>query len=1101
MHSLPSLSADCIATQGMNFEIVKKLVCKEVSLVIIEHLLLLKNEASIRSAVDNWAVHPCKRIFLLVVDMNDQHATNRVNFVRSLVEQQTIDLRRKVFVLLLHYPPASSHRRLCYPALFLGGWKHIFLDEVGKDYDGVAAERWIEAACTSASDCKKLVIRPNISSLMKSALIYTASQNVFYAGQVGSTGLFSERLDLLSRVMNKTIGGNSISEIIANMFLQVWTERALNATLKRASDALITGTTQLSMCSSLRSMFQETLNSLFASVFIEMNQWRNVDILFNCNCCRNTDSLFGQILRTLPIMPLDELNLYRNMQGRLQPIPAYISANCSSSVSFPFFSFVSSFLDKVVEMAESATQMEMDAHGITFSVINCAMNLLQNHNVGSQREAAHLAQYRKVVAEVLDTIKKIGNIGTNSLYHRYVSQYVQWKLGCTSESMIIPWMLYKVSEFGECAHSNILIFHVVYKKHELEVIRLASWTEFSQKHCSIDCSLSPSSDSRNILECGGTELLQKFIKQFEMSLRGLLTNSSSWSADFSAFSSRVTDIIGGEMISNHVIASLRVLTFYHVLGLTAPPDVLEKAIQYFYDEKKHKLKSNARETASLDELFSVIHQPTGREAELWVHRCTELILRRFFSLRWLHAFMNWTSADFSFLLKLAANEKLLDQQVFTVLLRNVVRTMGFHNSQFCLTEISGISGAFFQIFSANVDCASLQFCNQSGRAHFVPAWIIDQSGLCCMHQSHYEEVDAFFSNYKQVECCSLTSAMFDVMVSILLREGVDASSEKILLELINDFKTEFIMKNSDADTTGMAFETISAIGCITFAMTADARLFCYVAKVAYELAVNSRAAALSGQYAELGHYILQSVMFLEGYRWQDFFFYNIIRVRGIGTLLTLLGEGGALHSMPWCQSWVLGTPSSKCGSEQALKNAEDAFAEAARDEERKRLDLRLCPQCRGPFSILQMNCGNFVCGRDAHQNIGNELIGCGFNFNVSQALRYVIDETLLSPLRKTVEEERSRLNECLNAAMLLEKAEQMEVPVLLHVIEKDPSQELFVPASVMLDAMESFSKDPVSNSAAILIKALLDERNNVERYSFLPDFIEVSILDTVFLVL
>lgn len=332
--------------------------------------------------------------------------------------------------------------------------------------------------------------------------------------------------------------------------------------------------------------------------------------------------------------------------------------------------------------------------------------------------------------------------------------------------------------------------------------------------------------------------------------------------------------------------------------------------------------------------------------------------------------------------------------------------------------------------------------------------------------------------------------MFDVMVSILLREGLGASSEKILLELINDIKTEFIMKNSDADTMGMAFETISTMGCITFAMTADARLFCYIAKVAYELAVDSRAAALSGQYAELGHCILQSVMSLEGYRWQDFFFYNIIRVRGIGTLLTLLGEGGALHNMPWCQSWVLGTPSSKCGSEQALKNAEVAFAEAVRDEERKSADLRLCPQCRGPFSILQMNCGNFVCGRDAHRNIGYELIGCGSNFNVSLALRYVIDETLLAPLRKKVDEERSRLNQCLNAAILLERAEQMKVPVLLHVIEKDPSQELFIPTSVMLDAMISFPNNPVSNSPAILIKALLDERNNVERYSFLPDFIE-----------
>jgi len=177
-----------------------------------------------------------------------------------------------------------------------------------------------------------------------------------------------------------------------------------------------------------------------------------------------------------------------------------------------------------------------------------------------------------------------------------------------------------------------------------------------------------------------------------------------------------------------------------------------------------------------------------------------------------------------------------------------------------------------------------------------------------------------------------------------------------------------------------------------------------------------------------------------------------------------------------------------------LKQAEDTLAEALLEEERKGQELRRCPHCGRLFSILQLNCGNFVCGRDAHENIGKELYGCGHAFNANGAPHYTADDTILAPLRAKVATESSHLHQCRGGAQLMKGAQNMDVPVLLHLIEKDDNDELFVPTSVMMDAMINYPDTPEAETPAIVMRILFEERANVERYLFLPDFIEVRII-------
>jgi hypothetical protein len=1047
--SLPSVSVEQGVGQGLSdtaCQTAQLIICQEVDLLVVEQLSSLKSEASLRSAVDSWAAHDSKKIFLLVVDMSEQYSTNRVNFVRTVVEQRISGMKSKMFLLLLHYPLSSSYQKLCYPALFLGGWKHIFLDEVGNDSQDIAANKWIETACRCTDDYTTFVINPNKKNILKKALTYTASQNLFYPGQLRNDTSFSERMDILTRVMNKTVEGQTISDTLSGLFLNVWKEQRLLATLKRASDGLLLGTTQLSMCSSLRSMFQETFNAFFTSAFCEINQWRNIDIVLNTTSFDDTtEKIFGCILRSLYVAPLDELVLHRNPKVRLQPIPVGVQKICSECNFFPFFYLISSILDKILEMAEAKLQTETDSCANERDLLVAAMSLLHSLAPDSSKSTTATYEHCAFVAEAILIVKNDGRGSINSHFHRYLTQYVQWKLCCDPGSMIIPWLLYRIREVGFSDDGNILSIHIVAKKHGLELMRLASWSEFNVQHSLKDSNLTPTTDSRSILMTEGNELLRFFASNFESSLKkysGCV--SDDWFASFTIFLWRVNDIIGGNKIDEIIGRALRILMFFHLLGLaSAPKYVVESIFDQFYKGSDcGKTKLNTHKLAYLDGFLRVAQGSSPAEHALWLPRCEEFLIRRFFSSKWLKLFKKWHKSDFLCLLKMM-EEGSVDKQVARVSIRNIF-TLKYSCDPLLVPLSSKIPLELLQIFSEEVDDEMPVPPKSFSRSHFVPDWIALGEQRIAPRIEKSDEIAAFFANYHAVKCSPMTDVMFEVILNIILYQGMRSSSEEILLQLMGEMKAEFHIDINECGTIpkafGEAFEKISSMGYIIFAMNVDARLLCYVAKVSWELAMEAKATALCGPHSEMGHYILELVMSLDGYKWQEFFFNNIIRLKGVGNLLTLLGVGGALHNVSWCQKWVLASPTLRTGAEQALKMSEDDLTEAKCEEEKKRQDLKLCPNCGGAFSVLELNCGNFRCGQDAHNIIGREIHGCGEKLNINQALSYEVDVGLLSRLQEKVNEERARLRECIRATDLIDSAEKLKVPIMLHVVEDDLNQ-------------------------------------------------------------
>ena len=79
IHGIPCLAADrpISSDDSEAIEIILKLVHDKPHLLIIEHLTRLQSEGSVRNAVQSWAQHTTRNVFLMLVDMSQEGALDR----------------------------------------------------------------------------------------------------------------------------------------------------------------------------------------------------------------------------------------------------------------------------------------------------------------------------------------------------------------------------------------------------------------------------------------------------------------------------------------------------------------------------------------------------------------------------------------------------------------------------------------------------------------------------------------------------------------------------------------------------------------------------------------------------------------------------------------------------------------------------------------------------------------------------------------------------------------------------------------------------------------------------------------------------------------
>ena len=445
--------------------VVEVMIYSETRNIMIEHLDLLRDGASVRSTIDNWTGHQFIKILMLVVDMSNSKSLDRVNFVRCCVDQHQIQ-EGKALVMILHYPPSAFLAKSFYLAIFLDGWKHTYLDHVGNASESpLDMKCLIEKVCrVQAQDNKREDIYRMAESIMIETIKRAASHNIFYPGQVPDNARFHEKNIVLNTILSCDLGQTSIREYICRQFTELWDNRNLSKILRRASGSLANGGSQLSLTSCLKGILQDTMGTFLLYYISYLNEWKNVDLLTTCRS-DETDELFDHMLQFIPVLPFDELV---PVDGDNEKTRRDLPQISDLQATFPFFSLISASLDKVVICAlpNDCSETSQDA------------NLCKSpHDILEQAMSA-LKGSHNIALMTIEHVERQCSTKSTSLYDRYLNQFITWKLCLPIDSIPAKWfrdVLYRHDYNGSNQHCTSLLWvHVCARVYEMELIRVPS---------------------------------------------------------------------------------------------------------------------------------------------------------------------------------------------------------------------------------------------------------------------------------------------------------------------------------------------------------------------------------------------------------------------------------------------------------------------------------------------------------------------------------------------------------------------------------------------------------------------------------------------------
>ena len=320
-----------------------------------------------------------QQVCLFVVNMQET-SHQVVNHLRILIEEA--EEQGKLFVILLHFHPLQFFNT-CYPALFLKGWDHYYLDTIAHSevQDVVDIEDWFWQCCFPKQIPERDSLMLTLSKLLQEA-VPVLSSRVFFRSSLEKS--FNRPMNGLqcSKVLRELLFEKGVGEVLCQRFRSYWKPAVMAEYLQ----TVVTFTKDCESTLSITDSIQTKLKSLFIDFLLyllsHITEMFNIGILFDSDCTMAVQKLFLDILHVLPLPKLSQLHV---LSTRL-PVPA-----TDQSPRFPFFKVVCEAVEKIVEQ--------------THSTINVQEDLLQEKEVESM-ESNSFRIYDDIYALLQESVKK-----------------------------------------------------------------------------------------------------------------------------------------------------------------------------------------------------------------------------------------------------------------------------------------------------------------------------------------------------------------------------------------------------------------------------------------------------------------------------------------------------------------------------------------------------------------------------------------------------------------------------------------------------------------------------------------------------------------------
>lgn len=370
-------------------EVLEELVYAETDKVMLYKLSSILSQMVVQDLVKNFLESETAEVCLLVVNMQET-SKEIVNHVRIMIEEAEIQFKpkkqtTKIFVLLLHFPPAKFFHP-CYPSLFLQGWDLCYLDTLAHSaIKGVVDIRdWFWQCCFPQQSSQVLedddALLQALHEMLPQAIPILASRVFFGSRQNGSfnspmNGL--ERDEALKMLLfEKGKEGTTVGKVLCERFRSYWKPSVMAEQLERAAVFSRNRESTLNITESIQTNFKSLFFDFLVYIVSRINANFNIDIIFNNDCTPAIEDLFLEILRVFPIPRFSQINLLSNHIP--QPKPLVYAPR------FPFFQLVCEIIEKVVEESREDANVGLDIISDESSAPERSINLSVKSSISPQ---------------------------------------------------------------------------------------------------------------------------------------------------------------------------------------------------------------------------------------------------------------------------------------------------------------------------------------------------------------------------------------------------------------------------------------------------------------------------------------------------------------------------------------------------------------------------------------------------------------------------------------------------------------------------------------------------------------------------------------------
>ena len=351
----------CLSLKGSNLDAVRTMltvrIFDQIDKMVMYKLSSLRSQSSVEELLKDF-VSSDMEVCILLANMQET-SRKTISHVRIMIEEAELKTSGqsccKMFVLVLHFPPPLFFQH-CYPALFLKGWDHTYLDTLAHN-DGsglVDIHNWFLKCCFPS----RLLACDNsdalFTKLFPQAVSKISARLCFCSNSDRSADLFNSNMNgaQRSKALRELLCSKGLGKVLCDKFYTYWTPKVMEENLERAATFSHQRESTLSITDTIQAKVKTLFEDFCVYMLTQANESFNLDILYSEDVSSPSSELFIALFDSFPMPELSQLSLLSKNLQVMRP-PAYCP-------QFPFFTRINAIMEKIIESSYRAANMQMD---------------------------------------------------------------------------------------------------------------------------------------------------------------------------------------------------------------------------------------------------------------------------------------------------------------------------------------------------------------------------------------------------------------------------------------------------------------------------------------------------------------------------------------------------------------------------------------------------------------------------------------------------------------------------------------------------------------------------------------------------------------------